>query len=98
MLLLVEFGDRDECYAAFVSLCGFFPSINNNEQSELTNASPEAISITTRKPDTNDSEIACCIAAYVELLSPVGIDIPTSLFCCATMLLCVSTGICNGAR
>lgn len=46
-------------YDAFLSVCGFLPSISNSELSELQRANAAPISITTRKLVINDSEIAC---------------------------------------
>ncbi len=39
----------DERYDAFVSICGFFPSMSNNALNALPSANAEAVSITTRK-------------------------------------------------
>ena len=46
-------------YDAFLSICGFLPSMSKSELSELQTANAEAISMTTRKLVINDSEIAC---------------------------------------
>src|SRR2546421_8231581 len=73
-------------------------SINNNALSALASANPAAISITTRKPVTNDSAIACCSAACAAGMSPAGRVMPTSLLCWAIMMRRASDGSESLAR
>src|SRR2546422_3179610 len=85
-------------YDAFLSTCGFLPSMSKSELSELHTANAAASNITTRKLLIKDSAIACCTAACVAVLKPAGISMPTSLFSCKSRACCMPAGTCNTDR